>query len=162
MVEEVLRRVLESGVFAEKRVCIDEVLPQNATFLIIDISSMLGLPIFAFNETAEHYSTIACKHNKKIVARSIYNGEYVPSDIIDDVWTAANVYGTNTDARFSVYRANSCMKSNWYGYDIVVRIEPLESGTSAEIDGKISIFDRHRKYHEIKYKVLRDRTVYYS
>ena len=159
---EALRSVLESGILAGKRVCIEEVLPQNATFLIIDISDALGLSIFASNETAEYYNRIASHHNKNITDKSVYDGEYTPSDIVDDVWTAANVYGISVSTQFSVYRANSCVKSDWYEYDIIISVGPLESGTSAEVDGSITIIDRHERHSELKYKVLKDRTVYYS
>jgi hypothetical protein len=54
------------------------------------------------------------------------------------------------------------VKSDWYEYDIIIRVGPLESGTSEGVDGRITIFDRHERHSELKYKVLKDRTVYYS
>lgn len=162
MIERSLKEILSSGIFTKKRVCIEETLPQNVTFLLVDISNALGSRIFAFNETAEHYKKVAAYHNKKVLAASIYDSEYAASDIVDDVWTASNVCETIVDGQFSVYRANSCKKSDWYNYDIVIKVEPLESGTSADIDGKIVAFDRQKKYFELKYKVLKDKTIYYS
>lgn len=162
MIEQSLKSILESGVFAQKKVCIEESLPQNATFLVVDIASIMGLSIFAFNETTEHFTRFATQHGREVAARSIYDGEYVPSGIADDVWTARNVYGTSPECHFSVYRSNSFQKAEMYRYDVIVRVEPLESGTSAGIDGRVVAFDRQKRYFELKYKVLRDRTAYYS
>lgn len=159
MAEKSLREALDFGMFSQKRVCIDEVLPQDVTFLVIDVSDVLGASVFAFNETSEHYKEAAESHGKRISVRSIYDGEYQSSDVVDDVWTARHVYGIDADCRFSVYRANSCRKADWYKYDMIVRVEPLESGVSAEVDGRISVFDRKRRYIELKYKIMRDRVV---
>ncbi|AFN82739.1 hypothetical protein EROM_031170 [Encephalitozoon romaleae SJ-2008] len=160
MAEKSLEGVLDLGIFTNKRVCIDEVLPQNADFLVIGLSSILGLSIFTFRETVDHYRKIANIQDKQLVVKSIYDGGYTESDIIDDVWSATNIYGYRTDGRFQVYRSSTCKKSDWYEYDIIVRVLPLSSGVSADVDGTILIFDRERKYAELRYKILRGKIVY--
>ncbi|CAD26273.1 hypothetical protein [Encephalitozoon cuniculi GB-M1] len=157
-----LGEVLDLETLTNKRVCIDEVLPQNVDFLVIDLSDALGLSIFTFSETAMHYRKIAESHSKKIVVRSFYDGGYALSDIVDDVWSAANIHGNNVSGKFLVYRSGTCKKSDWYGCDVVVRVQPLDSGVSADVDGRILVFSRSRRYPELRYKVLRNKTVYYT
>lgn len=156
-----LQEALSPEIFRGKRVCIDEVLPQNVDFLVVGLADALGLSIFTFNETADHYKRIAACHNKQISVKSLYDEEYSPSGIIDDVWNAADICRGSAGSDFSVYRSNTCRKADWYEYDIVVRVQPLDSGVSADIDGKILVFSRERKHLEVRYKVLRNRTVYY-
>lgn len=162
MAEKSLEDVLDLGIFTNKRVCIDEVLPQNADFFVIGLSSALGLSIFTFRETVDHYRKIASIQGKQVAVKSIYDGDYTESDIIDDVWSATNIGGDRVDGRFEVYRSSTCKKSDWYEYDMIVRVIPLNSGVSTDVDGTILVFDRERKYAELRYKILRGRTAYYA
>jgi hypothetical protein len=145
-----------------KHVCIEEVLPQNVDFLLLEISNALdAAPIFTFNQTAEHYERLAAQHSKRISVQSIYDCKYAPSAINDDVWTAEHVHKIVPEGRFFVYRSDSCSEAEYYRYDIVVRVEPLKSGVSSKIDGSVRIFDRYKKHCELKYKVVRDRVLYF-
>ncbi|WEL38281.1 hypothetical protein PFJ87_03g01400 [Encephalitozoon hellem] len=159
---ESLKDALDLKIFTNKRICIDEVLPQNVDFLVLDLSSALGLSIFTFRETASHYRKIASMQGKKVVVRSIYDGGYIESGIIDDVWSATNICECRVDGMVWTYRSGTCKKSNWYEYDIIIRVLPLDSGVFTDVDGTILIFDRERKYAELRYKVLRSRTAYYT
>jgi hypothetical protein len=161
MGERAINDILDWKIFESKKVCVEEVLPQNIDFLLLEMSNALdGAPIFTFNQTAEHYERLAMQHNKRVAVRSAYDSEYIPSLINDDVWTAENIHGIRPEGRFFAYRSSTCSKLDYYKYDIIVRVEPLSSGISSKIDGSIKVFDRHRKYHEFKYKTARDRVLY--
>ncbi|ADM11262.1 uncharacterized protein Eint_031190 [Encephalitozoon intestinalis ATCC 50506] len=157
-----LKEVLNLEIFRDKKICVDEVLPQNVDFLIVDLSDALGLSISAFSEETDHYRKIAKSRNKQVSVNSAYDGDCMEPDIMDDVWSAMNIWGIDGCGKIQVYRSGTCKKSDWYKYDIVIRVQPLDSGISTDIDGKILIFGRGRKYLELRYKILRDRVDYYT
>ncbi|KAM0672519.1 hypothetical protein CWI42_030710 [Ordospora colligata] len=161
MIGRSLSEVLDVKLFENRRICIDEVLPQNVDFFVVEMSDILKACIFAFNESSEHYKKIAVRYGWNVSVKSVYECSYVDSGILDDVWCALNVHECNASGWIDVYRSNTCKVTDWYKYDIVVRVEPLSSGVSTEIDGRVVVFDREREYMKVKYKVLGNKVVYY-
>lgn len=161
MLEKTLREVLDPSIIKGKKICIDEVLPQNVDAIVIEIADLIKAKIFSFSETIEHYQKIAREYNKNIYINSIYNNEFIESEIIDDIWTAKNIHGLFPEGHIYIYRSNTCDKIDWYLYDVIIRVLPLSSGVSNKIDGTIKILSKNKKEIEFKYKVMKDRCVFY-
>lgn len=123
MVERELNEMLDFSIFENKRVCIQEVLPLNVDFLILDLLKHIQeSTLFSFYETKLHFLQLAEARKMKIAVKSVFTDEYCQNTILDDIYTAKAVFGLQDGAKFNIYRSNTCKVSEWYNYDIIMSV----------------------------------------
>lgn len=166
------------------RILIDEDPQCNCDFLIVEMVKCFKKNLILFNNTKEHFSQIFDNMNIEFntqntpLLRSVYDidqsdeksfqnlmkecFEDVENFIADDVWTQRNVFKDNTRFTIGVFRSGTAIQSDYYDYDVIVKISKLKSGWSSQIDGTIRVFSRNVVYSEAKYKVTDFEIKYFS
>lgn len=148
--------------FKNKRIAVDERLPQNCDFLLAELIKHCGYSIYHFNNDTSHFLNLLNKMNVSASVESVYDGKEPEADILDDVWTAKKIFNHHKASAVSVYRSGTAETADYYDYDMVVKIEPLSSGCSTKITGSILIFARDVIYHDIRYKIQNNSILYYN
>ncbi|KAI4292901.1 hypothetical protein PAPHI01_2175 [Pancytospora philotis] len=158
-----LADALDLETLRRRRILVDEQLPQNCDFLLAELVLRFGYSLRLYNDSTAHFSEILGRLGCSGALSSVYQDEAGHGDIADDVWTARHVLGkAQSNAYVDVYRAGTARVADYYGYDFVVRIEPLASGCSESIDGCLKVISRDNVLRSLKYKVFRDGAVCYE
>jgi hypothetical protein len=157
-----LSEVISPGFFQDRRILVDERLPQCCDFFLVDLVRCLNCSIFHYNNDSAHFTNLLRKLNLQTEISSIYDDEWRAADILDDVWVGRAVHGVYGQSKINVFRSNTATTSDYYDYDAVVRIEPLKSGCTGSIDGTVCIFSRDVVHYNLKYKIFPDCIHYYS
>ncbi|KAI5148327.1 hypothetical protein ENBRE01_0260 [Enteropsectra breve] len=151
-----LCEIVDPRIFKDKNILIDERLPQNADFLILDISKLLSLCIATTDKKEEHFKQLCANLNLEVVSiesPSFCKQQTVGQTLNEDTWSTKRFYGLGDDCRVNVYRSGTASDKEYYQHDVVIKIEGLGSGCSNLVDGCVSIFSREKTYYSMKYKV---------
>lgn len=162
MEKKIFSEVCDIEIFRNSRVLIDERTPCNCDFFILELVKYFGYSISLYNNSSEHFNRLFLQRNITGKVSSIYNSIEQETDIVDDIWVQRNVCGNILDSKVNVYRSNTANISDYYDYDVVVKIEGLKSGCSNQIDGSITIFSRDLIHNELKYKIFNDSVSYFN
>lgn len=145
-----------------KTILIDEMLPQSCDFLLVEMIKHFGYSLALYNGSSAHFRSLLAKQRLEGSVFSVYDEGNIPQcDIVDDVWTARNILKKEVTARVGVYRSGTARTLDYYGHDIVIRLSPLKSGCSSSIDGTIRMVARDNIMYEYKYKIFKDKILYY-
>lgn len=151
--------------FESKRILIDEQLPQSCDFFLVGLIKSLSLSIFLYDCDSESFAKLLSSFDVLADVKSIYTSDEQPADIIDGICTRLVLNsGNQTDipGRIHVYRSGTANLQNYYEYDLIIRIDGLDSGFTNTLDGTVSIFNRNITYKKIKYKITESGVKYYE
>lgn len=154
--------VFETEVFRNRKIIIDERLPQNCDFFLAELIKHCKYTIFHFNNDSGHFTSLLNRMNIFTEVGSVYDGGEPVADIIDDVWVGKKIFNVHKTSTINVYRSNTARTEDYYDFDMVVKIEPLLSGCSSKINGSIVVFARDVVYYDVKYKVSKDSILYFN
>lgn len=154
--------VFDAGFFRNRRVLVDERLPQNCDFFLVELIRHCGYSIYHFNNDTSHFLSLLDRVNIPAHVGSVYDGSEAAADILDDVWTGKKIFDRHGAAAVGVYRSSTAETVDYYDFDVVVRIEPLQSGCSSKVTGSIVVFARDVVHYDVRYKIQNDRTLYLS
>lgn len=153
--------IWDKSIFETESILIDECLPLNCDFLIMELVRAFGYSVYQWNETGEHLKTILSKYNLATNVHSAYTTRYNSEEIIDDIYVQ-KMLGCPIKSKINIYRSSTATEKDYYDYDLIIKISKLKSGCSSKIDGEIKIFRRDKVFHNLKYKILVDRVLYFE
>lgn len=159
--------VVDKSIFGNCTVLIDEQLPQNCDFLILEFVRLFGFTIFQWNDQGEFLRSELEKWNIYGTVNSYYDfnseNENVcnpNNDINDDIF-AQRMLGYDVKSKVNVFRSSTATTRDYYDYDIIIKVEKLISGCSSKIDGQIRIFRRDQVLYDLKYKITSEKVLYF-
>jgi len=178
MKELSFRNAFGAETMTGNRILIDEQLPQNADFFVLELMEHYGWSMILFNDSVDHFKELQKKRSIDTPVMSVYDtaldtvpistdsstdNAFCNFDMIDDYQFCKNSrFSLNSNARVHVYRSGTAAVEDYYDYSLIVKIGPLESGCSSKIDGEIRVFNRDALIYHYKYKIFSDRVVYYA
>lgn len=151
----------DMALFDRASILIDEQLPQNCDFLVMDLVKTFGYSVYLWNDSDFHLRNALGKYNIQVRVASVYTSEYTYADIQDDVHTQ-RILGHSHRSKINIFRSSTATKRDYYDHGLIIKIEKLPSGCSGRLDGILTVFFRDTVYHNLKYKVSGDGVVYFN
>lgn len=140
--------LVRQEIFSNKKIAIVEKDYANCTFIINELCKILKISdFFSFYKNKTHYDHVDVK------TETIFESAFILKDnlVIDDFFTAHNVFGINLKSGGCIYRSNSFDYKYARDFDLLILVSPLESGFSSVYDGNVKVTNRDVVLYDFNY-----------
>ena len=152
-----LSTFFDMAALEHETVLVDERLPCNCDFMVVELIKHFGLAYCTFNDAAEHMARILDRLGIRTEVRSAYdeafNVESTADQVVDHMKTGVSLFKYGRKPRVAVFRSNTATAMDYYEYSTVIRVEGLDSGCSPNIDGQVTVLKREKTLANFRYKV---------